>query len=1530
MRCQTSQGVQGSRQLILTAGLQVKTASRGLSVHIISLSAVLRTNRAATGSASITVQGSSMGLSTYSGSLRISVTMCERTTWGADTSVRCQSGHGVGSTRRLVLTQGLRSGSYTKGLSLSPGSLSVTRRGNTAVTGGASVTVHGANMGLTSYSASARSGQTACEQTTWSSDTSVRSQSEQGVGESRRVLVTTGTRGGSATWSFSTDKSVASLMRRSNAAATGSLSVTVHGANVGLTTTSSSVRVGRTASEQTTWGADTSLRCQAGHGVGGSRLLLLTSGVWVGSSTHAISADLGRFSVARRTNQAATGSSSVTVVGASMGLASFTQMVRSALTACERTTWETDTSTRCRGGYAVMGSRRLLLSSGARVGSASTVYSLEVGLLTALRKMNRATTGSASLTVHGANLGHSTYTVGANIGRTACERSTWESDTSLRCKLSQDVRSSRRYLTTVGTRLGSATDGFSMELFAASLSRRVNVVSTSSTSLTLYGSDLGLTTYTSAFTLSRTACERTTWQADTSVACMSCSGSRSSLRVSITSGKKDGSLTFAFSKDQYVLSSALRRNIVSSGSLSLTLLGSSAGLATFSSAVRIRLSACERTTWAADTSLICLGSHGASGTRQVSLTIGFRAGSATLPISADIGVLSSLRRTNRASTGSASLTVHGANFGLVSFSSALSLRSTGTDRTAWESGTSIRCAAGAGWAQSAQITFTSGQQVGTATEAWTFDTASTSTALASNRASTGSSSVTLFGLDLAHVSSTIAAAAGNTAFEASEWISDTTLRVRASGLVRATRTLALSIVTRLGSRSAALTHDAPALLFGAKVNLAGTGPQVVTVTGSNLGCVFTSTINVRIGATATESTMWLSNTATVGKRAVGIATTRGMTLTIGERPGGCQTQALSYSTPCASGVEVANVGVTGSGLLTVWGADFGLLGGISPSVRILGSACEQTIWSAYSSVVCRAPGGEGWTGTTTVSAGRRSGTRTAVVTYDVSAGSSARRANVAATGASAVEVLAGRAFGATLSSAAGRVGRSACETTRWVSDTSMTLLTSSGIRGSKTVALTAGRRVGSATAALSFGPPAVDQWYHSGGIFPQVLLGGAGYLAGDLDTVPAPSGPIGTAFAGAFTIVDGVINSIAVDVAGSLYSEAPTLVPVYQGTTTPQDGTVTDVTVVNRGANYLAGTVLVAPGGVAPGFAANFSVDADGRVLAVAIVSHGRACRPPGIVPLQLAYDSGSIMDGTVSGIDVIDGGVNYIAGDVVLVSVGGAGFLAKFSVNATGGVSVVTVQTVGAGYSGQACSTRLVYADGSGEISNSITSIGVVAGGGGYPSTGGAVVAAGGGGAGFVGEFDADPVTGTITAVRVLSPGSNYTSDPLLLPAYRNSGIPMDYTVPSVLVVAGGSNYLAGSLVELAGAGAGCGFSGQLEVVSGAVVAVIVTTPGQGVPVGVGAGDLLVYYSPEVWCNGSLSARCLQTGSVTAVAVSGAGNRHYAAGPALVVCSLPCTGAGLIASCVDVAIYPSGLGDGIIDSIEVRSFIFLSFSSCP
>ena len=97
--------------------------------------------------------------------------------------------------------------------------------------------------------------------------------------------------------------------------------------------------------------------------------MTMTPGERSGSMSEGYSVDEGRMSVTGGRNRAGTGSGSVTVQGAGVGLVAMTAMVRAGETGCEGTEWESETSVRCLVGQGGGGTRRVTMTPGERSGS---------------------------------------------------------------------------------------------------------------------------------------------------------------------------------------------------------------------------------------------------------------------------------------------------------------------------------------------------------------------------------------------------------------------------------------------------------------------------------------------------------------------------------------------------------------------------------------------------------------------------------------------------------------------------------------------------------------------------------------------------------------------------------------------------------------------------------------------------------------------------------------------------------------------------------------------------------------------------------------------------------------------------------------------------------------------------------------------------------------------------------------------------------------------------------------------------------
>ena len=94
VRCLVGHGARGTRRVTMTAGERGREHDGGVLGGRWEMSVRWRRNRGGTGSASVTVHGSGLGLVAFTALGRVGQTGCEGTEWESETSVRCLVGQG--------------------------------------------------------------------------------------------------------------------------------------------------------------------------------------------------------------------------------------------------------------------------------------------------------------------------------------------------------------------------------------------------------------------------------------------------------------------------------------------------------------------------------------------------------------------------------------------------------------------------------------------------------------------------------------------------------------------------------------------------------------------------------------------------------------------------------------------------------------------------------------------------------------------------------------------------------------------------------------------------------------------------------------------------------------------------------------------------------------------------------------------------------------------------------------------------------------------------------------------------------------------------------------------------------------------------------------------------------------------------------------------------------------------------------------------------------------------------------------------
>ena len=259
------------------------------------------------------------------------------------------------------------------------GHLDQPTRRNVPSTGSVMLRLQGTGFGQASYTAKTRIGATMQENSGgWISDSSILCQAPAtGLLASVKQIMTVGKRSGSISESITYSVGDTSTLTRKNQAGTGSISLTVAGAGLGQFEYTTSLRTSKTGCEATEWESETTARCLTGTGAQGTRQVIMTAGEQEGTFTQSWSADTAGLSMMSNINREATGATTLTVHGASMGLVTYTGRAREGHTGCEATYWESETAVWCLAGHGVRGTRRLLFTAGQACGSISQAWSID-------------------------------------------------------------------------------------------------------------------------------------------------------------------------------------------------------------------------------------------------------------------------------------------------------------------------------------------------------------------------------------------------------------------------------------------------------------------------------------------------------------------------------------------------------------------------------------------------------------------------------------------------------------------------------------------------------------------------------------------------------------------------------------------------------------------------------------------------------------------------------------------------------------------------------------------------------------------------------------------------------------------------------------------------------------------------------------------------------------------------------------------------------------------------------------------------
>jgi hypothetical protein len=416
----------------------------------------------------------------------------------------------------------------------------------------------------------------------------------------------------------------------------------------------------------------------------------------------------------------------------------------------------------------------------------------------------------------------------------------------------------------------------------------------------------------------------------------------------------------------------------------------------------------------------------------------------------DAPSISNLPLPNAATTGRASITIAGFNFGMKDYTVTAYLASTQCSTTSWKALTQLACLSpqAVSYLGSSQpVVVTIASMVGTVGQVLTFDAPVITVTSMQNGPTTGGLSLTVAGSNFGSslTGSTPSSRLGSTPCMCSQWVTTTSVVCSvASGLGTVTWTT-ITIAALQGCLVALpFTFDAPAVTHFLKFNGPSTNGGSLTILGGNFGAA-NGTPTASIGLTRALTVAWVTNSfvrAGLDGVAGGLAR-QPIVMTVATASGTSIGQ-YSFDAPFVTAVNSAwaNSVTTAGASISLIGLNFGqsdatLSASFGPAFGAFGSAasiCGTTAWTTTTTIVCAGVGGSG-AGADVAVFGSASGTATRMFSFDSPIVSLLQRFNAPITGA-LITVL-GTNYGSVSPTPTVVISRTSCASSQWVAQTQL-------------------------------------------------------------------------------------------------------------------------------------------------------------------------------------------------------------------------------------------------------------------------------------------------------------------------------------------------------------------------------------------------------------------------------------------------------------------------------------------------------------
>ena len=1030
--CKVPPSIGQSLLVSLTSGNFVASSTNAFSAdHIITLQVSQSNVETATLSWD---SSNAFGDKMHSLRVRIGRTKIQETRWLSASAVLCNLAPGAGRSMAVVLTVGQTMQSATEVLSYF-GSLVFGIARSNAAHNSIAIMLHVVSMGMIGKSLKGRMGISACKAMEWRSSTAMTCMSVRQQGVSLSSVITAGHAVGTISHAISLD-APSGLLLPHNSATKHDQSMIIRGFGFGYASISLSLRLGISGAEATSWTSHTVLWARPASSLAVSTRVCVTSGKNAGTTSEIFSFDIAHPARILFRNGAVL--KTIAMYMTAMHPASFSPAGQIGRSAWESSTWTSDTALNCKTGRHIQKSLALVVTAGSLMRTVTQGLSYDsLGTSPTISSSNVARVRKISLTSADVFLFQS---MRLRVGGSAAESSAWTSLTSITCKIGQHTSRSLRLLVTADSRSSSTSETLSYDLVPPlRTTRHANMLHWR------LNSNISLASYSSAYLIGDSALEKTEWIAETAIWCHWAAGTGGSLRLVMTigAGFTGGSETMALSYHE-VAPSLLSTNLPCSRGQksSFAAYGLFFGRFDCSATAAFGTSA-EASRWVSDSVIQCKSGPSIRASLSIKVSSGIQIGSITNACSHDLSSVIAVVGGNRHVSDMGEIVILAQSFGTEHYSTHMSIGGTSSQATEWESMSSLRCKAARGIASSHSLVLTTQNRAGTSIQILSFDTPCISRLQFGNHPAYDGAGVPMVGALFGFSTNSASARMGLTVSRSTNWLSGTSLVAVCSPGLSVRWTAIVSVGQKVGSHSRIFSYDSPvirnALTLSTNIPKAGFVLNLPVI-GQNFGVSDYSPEAVA-GLTSCEASIWHSDSsiscyAPHGTQAHSVDL---LIAIIQDIPVSAKV-SMTYDSPTLSSRKQSNVRSTGPEFINVFGNTFGVSSNTQQCAVGITSA-EATKWLADSSCLCRLTQGTEMSKQITLTTGSLIGSASEAVSFDTSL-HLPRHSNGAS--GSISNMVSHPAF---FCSVRARIGRTACQATRWFS-ASYLFCKSSGFSGS--------------------------------------------------------------------------------------------------------------------------------------------------------------------------------------------------------------------------------------------------------------------------------------------------------------------------------------------------------------------------------------------------------------------------------------------------------------------------------------------------